>query len=355
MKAAAWERAKSVLPDAADLPVADRERFVVERCPDLELRREVLELLVSPALLSDIITAGTMHPGARLGPYVIERMLGRGGMGEVYHARDTRLDRSVAIKVLPARLADDRHFRERFDREARTICQLDHPHICALYDVGEQDGTSYLVMQYLEGETLADRLRSGAVTLDESLQYAIQIADALEKAHSKGITHRDIKPANIFVTERGHAVVLDFGLARQNRLADIEGMTDGLTDPGSTMGTIAYMSPEQACGQIADRWFDALSIQPSIVLRSDIHVGTLSKLPMPSLHLSRQQVSDASGLAIADTGAGPLFCQLLWPHVESRCRRGLPQLAVERAEENVLTNRLLPGQRRRQLHRIVAA
>ena len=171
--------------------LSENEVATVKKLSPVTIRREI-ELLVSPALLSDIITAGTMHPGARLGPYVIERMLGRGGMGEVYHARDTRLDRSVAIKVLPARLADDRHFRERFDREARTICQLDHPHICALYDVGEQDGTSYLVMQYLEGETLADRLRSGAVTLDESLQYAIQIADALEKAHSKGITHRDI-------------------------------------------------------------------------------------------------------------------------------------------------------------------
>ena len=125
MNAAAWERAKSLLADAADLPATDRERFVVERCPDLELRREVLELLVSPAPLSDIIAAGTLHSGARVGPYVIERLLGRGGMGEVYEARDTRLNRTVAIKVLPAQLADDPHFRERFDREARTICQGD--------------------------------------------------------------------------------------------------------------------------------------------------------------------------------------------------------------------------------------
>jgi tetratricopeptide (TPR) repeat protein len=257
MNAAEWERAKSLLADAADLPAADRERFVVERCPDAELRREVLELLASPAPLSDIIiAAGTLHPGARLGPYVIERMLGRGGMGEVYEARDTRLDRSVAIKVLPAQLADDRHFRERFDGEARTICQLDHPHICTLYDVGEQDGTSYLVMQYLEGETLADRLKKEALPIDESLHYTVQIADALEAAHSKGITHRDIKPANIFVTERGHAVVLDFGLARQSRPAD----TEGMTEPGSTLGTVAYMSPEQARGQTVDARSDIWSL-----------------------------------------------------------------------------------------------
>ena len=261
MNAAAWERAKSLLADAADLPATDRERFVVERCPDLELRREVLELLVSPAPLSDIIAAGRLQPGARLGPYVIERLLGRGGMGEVYEARDTRLNRTVAIKVLPARLADDPHFRERFDREARTICQLDHPHICTLYDVGEQDGTSFLVMQYLEGETLADRLKKGAAPLDQSLQYAMQIADALEKAHAKGITHRDIKPANIFVTERGHAVVLDFGLARQSRPADTEGITEGLlTEPGLAMGTRAYMSPEQARGQAVDARSDLWSL-----------------------------------------------------------------------------------------------
>ena len=261
MNAAAWERVKSLLADAADLPATDRERFIVERCPDLELRREVLELLVSPAPLSDIIAAGTLHPGARLGPYVIERLLGQGGMGEVYVARDSRLGRTVAIKVLPAKLAADRHFRERFDREARTICQLDHPHICTLYDVGEQDGTSYLVMQYLEGETLADRLKKGAVPLDQSLQWVIQIADALETAHSKGITHRDIKPANIFVTGRGHAVVLDFGLARQSRPAETEGMTEGLlTEPGSAMGTSAYMSPEQARGQTADGRSDLWSL-----------------------------------------------------------------------------------------------
>jgi serine/threonine protein kinase len=220
----------------------------------------VLELLASPALLSDILAAGALPLGARLGPYVIEQLIGAGGMGEVYKARDTRLDRPVAIKVLPAQLADDPQFRDRFDREARTISQLDHPHICALYDVGEQDGTSYLVMQYLEGETLADRLKTGALPLGQALQYAIQIADALEKAHSKGITHRDIKPANIFVTRRGDAKVLDFGLAGYSRPAASGAMTEApLTEPGSPVGTIAYMSPEQARGQTVDARSDLWS------------------------------------------------------------------------------------------------
>src|SRR5215472_2834113 len=155
-----------------------------------------------------ILTAGT-----KLGPYEIQSALGAGGMGEVYKARDTRLDRIVAIKVLPAALATDSHFRERFDREARAISQLDHPHICALYDVGEQDGTSYLVMQYLDGETLADRIAKGALPIDRALQIAIQIADALVAAHRAGIVHRDLKPGNIMLSKTG-AKLLDFGLAK---------------------------------------------------------------------------------------------------------------------------------------------
>src|ERR1700737_2883024 len=138
----------------------------------------------------------TLALGSHLGPYEILAALGAGGMGEVYKARDTRLNRIVAIKVLPESLAADPQFRERFDREARTISQLDHPHICALYDVGEQDGTSFLVMPYLEGETLEARLKNGALPLDRALHYAIQIADALSKAHRAGIAHRDLKPGN---------------------------------------------------------------------------------------------------------------------------------------------------------------
>src|SRR5712692_2032843 len=142
------------------------------------------------------LTAGT-----KLGPYEIQSPIGAGGMGEVYRARDTRLDRTVAIKVLPEALAGDPQFRERFDREARAISQLTHPNICTLHDVGEQDGTSFLVMEYLEGETLADRLTKGALPLHAALKIAIEIADALDKAHRAGITHRDLKPGNIMLTK----------------------------------------------------------------------------------------------------------------------------------------------------------
>jgi serine/threonine protein kinase len=195
--------------------------------------------------------------GLRLGVYEIVSPLGVGGMGEVYKARDTRLDRIVAIKVLPLLLAADPHFRERFDREARTISQLDHAHICALYDVGEQDGMSFLVMQYLEGETLETRLKNGALPLEQALQYAIQIADALDKAHRAGIVHRDLKPGNIMLTKQG-AKLLDFGLAKTTTGAGTAGLSmlpttpPGLTAEGTILGTFQYMAPEQLEGQDAD-------------------------------------------------------------------------------------------------------
>src|SRR6476659_915980 len=140
-----------------------------------------------------------LTPGSRLGPYEILSLLGTGGMGEVYRARDTRLGRTVAIKILPDALSADPHFRDRFDREARAVSQLDHPHICALYDVGEHDGTAFLVMKYLDGETLAATLTKGPLPLERALRHAIEIADALDKAHQAGIVHRDLKPSNIML------------------------------------------------------------------------------------------------------------------------------------------------------------
>src|SRR6185295_11802758 len=155
----------------------------------------------------------SMPSGTRLGPYEIVAAIGAGGMGEVYKARDTRLDRAVAIKILPESLASDPQFRERFDREARAISQLTHPHICTLYDVGEHSGTAYLVMELLDGETLAARLERGALPTNQALTIAVQIADALDRAHRAGITHRDLKPGNIMLTKAG-AKLLDFGLAK---------------------------------------------------------------------------------------------------------------------------------------------
>src|SRR5678816_1462297 len=155
----------------------------------------------------------TLAAGTRLGPYELIAPVGAGGMGEVYRAKDTRLDRTVAVKVLPAHLSSSPESRQRFEREAKTISQLSHPHICALYDVGNQDGVEFLVMEYLEGETLSERLLKGALPFDQVLRYGIEIADALDKAHRQGIVHRDLKPANVMLTKTG-VKLLDFGLAK---------------------------------------------------------------------------------------------------------------------------------------------
>jgi serine/threonine protein kinase len=203
-----------------------------------------------------------LTPGTRLGPYEILSALGSGGMGEVYRARDTRLDRTVAIKILPEALAPDPQFRERFDREARAISQLTHPHICTLYDVGEQQGTAFLVMECLEGETLADRLKKGALPLDDSLKVAIQIADALSAAHRHGVVHRDLKPGNVMLTKAG-AKLLDFGLAKASGppiggagLSMLPTMQPNLTAQGTILGTLQYMAPEQLEGKEADERTD---------------------------------------------------------------------------------------------------
>jgi eukaryotic-like serine/threonine-protein kinase len=154
-----------------------------------------------------------LSAGTKLGPYEIQSPLGAGGMGEVYKACDTRLERTVAIKILPTHLSGSPEARQRFDREARAISALSHPSICTLYDVGHQDGTDFLVMEYLEGETLADRLQKGPLPPDQVLKYGIEICEGLEKAHRSGIVHRDLKPGNIMLT-KGGAKLLDFGLAK---------------------------------------------------------------------------------------------------------------------------------------------
>src|SRR5438105_5607824 len=191
--------------------------------------------------------------GTRLGPYEILAPIGAGGMGEVFKARDTRLDRIVAIKVLPAAFAENAQIKIRFEREAKTISQLNHPHICTLYDVGE----NYLVMELLEGETLADRLERGSLPLDQVLRYGIEIAGALEKAHKAGVVHRDLKPGNIMITKSG-AKLLDFGLAKSDPFAAHEGSTElrPLTAEGAIIGTINYMAPEQLEGHTLDNRTD---------------------------------------------------------------------------------------------------
>ncbi len=205
-------------------------------------------------------------PGTKLGPYEIGAALGAGGMGEVYRARDTRLERTVAIKILPEQVSKDPLRKQRFDREAKTISSLNHPHICVLHDVGSQDGVSYLVMECVEGETLAKRLEKGPLPLEQVLKYGMQIADALDKAHRSGVVHRDLKPGNIMLTSTG-AKLLDFGLAKPvAALAGIATVTAALTQSspmtqqGAIVGTFQYMSPEQVEGKELDGRSDIFSL-----------------------------------------------------------------------------------------------
>jgi len=200
----------------------------------------------------------TLTTGARLGPYAVLEQIGQGGMGEVYRATDTRLDRIVAIKVLPAHVADSPMRRQRFEREARAVSSLNDPHICALYDVGEQDASPFLVMEYVEGETLARRLMRGALPIDQTLRYAIEIADALDHAHRQGIVHRDLKPANIMLTRTG-IKLLDFGVAKMWSPDPLAGHSitatrpaDTITEEGTIVGTLHYMAPEQLEGRDTD-------------------------------------------------------------------------------------------------------
>src|SRR5213080_513987 len=204
--------------------------------------------------------------GTRLCPYEIQSPLGAGGMGEVYRARDTRLDRTVAIKILLAHLSSHADAKQRFEREARAISSLNHPHICALYDIGTQDVIDFLVMEYLEGQTLADRLQRGALPVEEVLEIGIEIADALDKAHRQGIVHRDLKLSNIMLTKSG-AKLMDFGLAKPVQAAFIASASAGtptlsnwLTVEGTIVGTFQYMAPEQLEGKEADARSDIFAL-----------------------------------------------------------------------------------------------
>jgi serine/threonine-protein kinase len=207
----------------------------------------------------------SLMAGTKLGPYEILAPLGAGGMGEVYRARDTRLDRTVAIKVLPQHLADTPDSRQRFEREARAVSALNHPHICTLHDVGSQSGTDYLVMEYLEGETLAARLEKGPLPLAQVLKIGTEVANALDKAHRQGIIHRDLKPGNIMLTKSG-AKLLDFGLAKAAMplvggaaLTAEAARNSPITQQGAIIGTFQYMSPEQLEGKEADTRSDIFS------------------------------------------------------------------------------------------------
>src|SRR3984885_100886 len=257
-----WQRIEELFHEAAELVPFERAEFLSRACSDdSELRRQVESLLANDKSKDDVLDAAvakaldqlpTLSPGSRLGPYEILAPIGAGGMGEVWKARDTRLNRTVAIKVSPAT------FTQRFEREAQAVAALNHPNICQIYDVGPD----FLVLEYIDGKPL-----TGPLPVEETVRLATQIASALAEAHSRGILHRDLKPANILVTPNGTAKLLDFGLAKltpertgaKAALASHAATDEMLTTPGQTMGTMAYMSPEQARGEELDARTDLWS------------------------------------------------------------------------------------------------
>ena len=275
-------RLKQLFTDALARPREERAGFLIAACDDEAMRADVESLLASHDRVGDFLeqpagltidaaaslslTGAVTHlqPGLKLGPYEILAPIGAGGMGEVYRARDTRLGRIVALKVLPRLAAQDADARRRFEQEARAISKLNHPNICALYDIGRHDEIDFLVMEYLEGEPLSKRLESGPLAPDLLLRSAIEIADALDRAHRHGVIHRDLKPSNIVLTESG-AKLLDFGIAKLHD-ADVESGASapaperGLsTQHGRMAGTAAYMSPEQVKGEPVDARSDLFS------------------------------------------------------------------------------------------------
>jgi len=258
-----WRQVEELYQAALPLGPGQRAAFLADACGDNpELQRDVEELLRSESALTVGITltgsqsAAGFSPGNRLGPYQLEVLLGEGGMGQVFRARDTRLGRSVALKLIRAERAQHGDFQIRFQREARATAALNHPHICTLYDVGEQDGSAYLVMEYVEGQTLASRLREGPLPIDQLLSCGAQVVQALASAHERGIIHRDLKPANLMVTSAGMKV-LDFGLAK---FAGQEaGPAADATAALTILGTPPYMSPEQVRGEELDPRSDLFS------------------------------------------------------------------------------------------------
>ena len=268
-----WQQIERLYHGALAQQSSVRAAFLEEGCRGDEAMRQEIESLLSHegpankfmdapgmAVLAQAVAqdrVGSMI-GQQLGAYQILSLLGAGGMGEVYRAEDTRLDRIVAIKVLREHLSSTPQVRERFEREAKAISSLNHPHICTLHDVGHQNGIDYLVLEYLEGQTLADRLKKGPFALDQVLQIAVHVADALDTAHRHGVIHRDLKPGNIMLTRAG-AKVLDFGVAKVGPSATVTQAFSTLTEAGAIIGTVQYMSPEQVQGQEVDARSDIFS------------------------------------------------------------------------------------------------
>ena len=277
-----WAKIEKLYHEALELQPGQRAALLDKASGgDLELRREV-EKLISSHEAGTLIQEPAFEVAAKIAAedsvqlkagqvitsYEILDRIGVGGMGEVYRARDKKLGREVAIKVLPLAFSQDRERLGRFQREARLLASLNHPNVAAIYGLEESDGMQFLVLELVTGETLAERLKKGRLPVEEALDLCRQIAEGLESAHEQGIIHRDIKPANIFITKRGHAKVLDFGLAKLTEspteagsaMPTAQAPEDQLTTPGTAMGTVAYMSPEQALGKELDARTDLFSL-----------------------------------------------------------------------------------------------
>lgn len=254
-----WQRVRPILESALALDPSKRSGFLDTACPDTTLRSEVESLIAADehgrSGFLKFPPVMRMVKGTRFGDYEIESMLGAGGMGEVYRARDVRLRRDVAIKVLPAFVCSDPDRLRRFDEEARAAAALSHPNILAVFQMGTYEGAPYLVSELLEGVTLREQLVRGPMALRKAVDYGIQLAHGLAAAHEKGIVHRDLKPENLFVTKDGHVKILDFGLAKLTPSASVVDSTaataSGGTEPGVVLGTVGYMAPEQVAGKVA--------------------------------------------------------------------------------------------------------
>src|ERR1051326_5892910 len=267
-----WHQVDKIFHEAWKREPNERDRFLERECGgDPSLRKEIETLLqahsAAGSFLESPISRMAMQVGTELGSLKITALLGKGGMGEVYRARDAKLKRDVAVKILPPEFSSDRDRAMRFQREAELLASLNHPNIATIYDVEEAEGSTFLILELVEGETLAERIRRGPIPLEECLRIAKSICEALEAAHQKGIVHRDLKPANVKITPDGTVKVLDFGLAKaieqhptSATFSNSPTLSMGGTNPGVIIGTAAYMSPEQARGRNADQRSDIFSV-----------------------------------------------------------------------------------------------